>query len=174
MTNGGWPTFQLLRHRRNEPQAFLYAFDLLELNGTGLRREPIEVRKATAGEHPCARAGVLATTIRPPARATRPCRHARSRCTETAGSLGVYGRARAVAWRDSCAPRNDDRSASSQIDDVIARIQERLLDVRSREARSIGGPDREPIGIGICRTCRPRSRSAIRSSRRRARWSPCG
>ena len=40
-------TFQLLRHRRNEPKAFLYAFDLLELNGTDLRREPIEVRKAT-------------------------------------------------------------------------------------------------------------------------------
>jgi bifunctional non-homologous end joining protein LigD len=33
--------------RRNEPTAFLYAFDLLELNGTDLRREPIEVRKAT-------------------------------------------------------------------------------------------------------------------------------
>jgi ATP-dependent DNA ligase len=29
----GLATFQLLRHRRNEPQAFLYAFDLLELNG---------------------------------------------------------------------------------------------------------------------------------------------
>jgi bifunctional non-homologous end joining protein LigD len=40
-------SFQLLRHRRNEPQAFLYAFDLLELNGADLRREPIEVRKAT-------------------------------------------------------------------------------------------------------------------------------
>ena len=33
--------------RPNESQAFLYAFDLLELNGTDLRREPIEVRKAT-------------------------------------------------------------------------------------------------------------------------------
>ena len=43
----GVATFQLLRHRRNEPQAFLYAFDLLELNGMDLRREPIEVRKAT-------------------------------------------------------------------------------------------------------------------------------
>ena len=43
----GVTTFQLLRHRRNEPQAFLYAFDLLELNGADLRREPIEVRKAT-------------------------------------------------------------------------------------------------------------------------------
>jgi bifunctional non-homologous end joining protein LigD len=37
----------VLRHRRNEPEAFLYAFDLLELNATDLRREPIEVRKAT-------------------------------------------------------------------------------------------------------------------------------
>jgi bifunctional non-homologous end joining protein LigD len=44
---GGLATFQLLRHRRNEPQAFIYAFDLLELNGADLRREPIEVRKAT-------------------------------------------------------------------------------------------------------------------------------
>jgi bifunctional non-homologous end joining protein LigD len=43
----GLATFQLLRHRRNEPRAFLYAFDLLELDGTDLRREPIEVRKAT-------------------------------------------------------------------------------------------------------------------------------
>ena len=43
----GLAAFQVLRHRRNEPQAFLYAFDLLELNGTDLRREPIEVRKAT-------------------------------------------------------------------------------------------------------------------------------
>ena len=39
--------FRLLRHRRNEPQAFLYAFDLLELDGADMRREPIEVRKAT-------------------------------------------------------------------------------------------------------------------------------
>ena len=43
----GVAAFQLLRHRRNEPKAILYAFDLLELNGADLRREPIEVRKAT-------------------------------------------------------------------------------------------------------------------------------
>jgi bifunctional non-homologous end joining protein LigD len=43
----GLATFQLLHRRRNEGQAFLYAFDLLELDGTDMRREPIEVRKAT-------------------------------------------------------------------------------------------------------------------------------
>jgi bifunctional non-homologous end joining protein LigD len=43
----GLAVFHVLRKRRNEAQAFLYAFDLLELNGTDLRREPIEVRKAT-------------------------------------------------------------------------------------------------------------------------------
>jgi bifunctional non-homologous end joining protein LigD len=43
----GVAAFQLLRHRRNAPQAFLYAYDHLELNGTDLRKEPIEVRKAT-------------------------------------------------------------------------------------------------------------------------------
>ena len=45
--DNGVAAFQLLRHRRNEPKAFLYAFDLLELNGTDLRREPIDLRKAT-------------------------------------------------------------------------------------------------------------------------------
>ena len=43
----GVTSFQLRRHRRNEPQAFLFAFDVLELNGADSRREPIEVRKAT-------------------------------------------------------------------------------------------------------------------------------
>ena len=43
----GVARFDVLRRRRNEPQAFLYAFDLLELDGADMRREPIEVRKAT-------------------------------------------------------------------------------------------------------------------------------
>ena len=42
-----WPSSHILRQRRNEASAFLYAFDLLELDGTDMRREPIEVRKAT-------------------------------------------------------------------------------------------------------------------------------
>jgi bifunctional non-homologous end joining protein LigD len=43
----GLAMFQMLRQRRNEASAFLFAFDLLELDGTDLRREPIEVRKST-------------------------------------------------------------------------------------------------------------------------------
>jgi bifunctional non-homologous end joining protein LigD len=43
----GMAIFQKLRQRREEGGAFLYAFDLLELDGTDMRREPIEVRKAT-------------------------------------------------------------------------------------------------------------------------------
>jgi bifunctional non-homologous end joining protein LigD len=42
----GLARFDVLRRRRNETVAFLYAFDLLELDGTDLRRGPIEVRKA--------------------------------------------------------------------------------------------------------------------------------
>ena len=57
--------------------------------------------------------GRFTAPLRPRTRATRPCRHVRSRCTETTEPRGVCGRARAVAWRASCAPRNDDRSASS-------------------------------------------------------------
>jgi predicted CoA-binding protein len=43
----GIPTFQKLRQRRHDRHVFLSAFDLLELDGKDLQREPIEVRKAT-------------------------------------------------------------------------------------------------------------------------------
>jgi bifunctional non-homologous end joining protein LigD len=51
---GRWPAtgmacrpFDGLRYRRGDGTVFLFAFDLLELNGDDLRREPLEVRKAT-------------------------------------------------------------------------------------------------------------------------------
>jgi hypothetical protein len=73
----GVAAFQLLRHRRNEPRAFLYyAFDLLELNGTDLRREPIEVRKATLASQPGSRRAEKPRTGA--WRTTRPCPSKRS------------------------------------------------------------------------------------------------
>ena len=41
----GVASFELLRYHRHDQHAFLYAFDLIELNGEDLRREPIERRK---------------------------------------------------------------------------------------------------------------------------------
>jgi bifunctional non-homologous end joining protein LigD len=47
----GLAVFDLLRSGpQRKPDAFLYAFDLLELNGQDLRREPIEVRKAALAD----------------------------------------------------------------------------------------------------------------------------
>jgi len=43
----GVASFNLIRYRRHDDSTFLYAFDLIELNGDDLRREPLEVRKAT-------------------------------------------------------------------------------------------------------------------------------
>jgi hypothetical protein len=43
----GMATFDKLRHRSHDPEVFLVAFDLLELDGQDLRREPLEVRKQT-------------------------------------------------------------------------------------------------------------------------------
>jgi bifunctional non-homologous end joining protein LigD len=36
-----------IRYRRHDGDVFLYAFDLIELNGDDMRRNPLEVRKAT-------------------------------------------------------------------------------------------------------------------------------
>ena len=35
-----------IRYRRHDDEVFLYAFDLIELNGDDLRRDPLAVRKA--------------------------------------------------------------------------------------------------------------------------------
>jgi hypothetical protein len=39
--------FDWIRYRRHDGKVFLYAFDLIELDGDDLRREPLDVRKAT-------------------------------------------------------------------------------------------------------------------------------
>ena len=43
----GVPSFDRIRYRRHDASVFLYAFDLIELDGDDLRREPFETRKAT-------------------------------------------------------------------------------------------------------------------------------
>jgi len=41
----GMPVFDRLRYRHQDGAVFLFVFDLLELEGRDLRREPIEIRK---------------------------------------------------------------------------------------------------------------------------------
>ena len=45
--DNGVASFDLIRHQRANESIFLYAFDLIGLNGDDLRRDPLEVRKAT-------------------------------------------------------------------------------------------------------------------------------
>jgi len=45
--DNGFLSFDRLRGRQHDASVFLYAFDLIELNGDDLRRDPLEVRKAT-------------------------------------------------------------------------------------------------------------------------------
>jgi bifunctional non-homologous end joining protein LigD len=45
--DNGVASFDLIRHHRANDSVFLYAFDLIELTGDDLRRDPLEVRKAT-------------------------------------------------------------------------------------------------------------------------------
>jgi ATP-dependent DNA ligase len=45
--DNGVASFDLIRHQRANAGIFLYAFDLIELNGDDIRRDPLQVRKAT-------------------------------------------------------------------------------------------------------------------------------
>jgi bifunctional non-homologous end joining protein LigD len=50
--DNGVASFNLIRYRRHDDSAFLYAFDLIELNGDDLRHDPLEVRKFMAKARP--------------------------------------------------------------------------------------------------------------------------
>jgi bifunctional non-homologous end joining protein LigD len=43
----GIASFDRIRHQHHDGSVFLYAFDLIELSGDDLRRDPLNVRKAT-------------------------------------------------------------------------------------------------------------------------------
>jgi bifunctional non-homologous end joining protein LigD len=43
----GISSFDLIRYRQHDASVFMFAFDLIELDGADLRREPLEVRKTT-------------------------------------------------------------------------------------------------------------------------------
>jgi bifunctional non-homologous end joining protein LigD len=43
----GIASFDRIRYRHHDGDVFLYAFDLIELDGEDLRRDPLAVRKAT-------------------------------------------------------------------------------------------------------------------------------
>jgi bifunctional non-homologous end joining protein LigD len=45
--DSGIAQFNRIRYRSYDGSVFMYAFDLIELNGDDLRRDPLEVRKAT-------------------------------------------------------------------------------------------------------------------------------
>ena len=45
--DNGLASFERIRYRQHDGDVFLYAFDLIELNGNDLRRDPLQVRKAT-------------------------------------------------------------------------------------------------------------------------------
>jgi hypothetical protein len=58
----GMVSFDHIRYRRNDPSAFLYAFDLIELNGDDLRRDRCT---REAARNP-ARNHILCAVIAPP------------------------------------------------------------------------------------------------------------
>jgi hypothetical protein len=94
----GLAVFHVLRRRWNEPQAFLYAFDLLELDGTDLRRESIEVRRATLAS--------ILPLQRPPCR-RQPATGEVSRADADGGIQKVGDRTLAADGIDATATRRN-------------------------------------------------------------------
>jgi bifunctional non-homologous end joining protein LigD len=120
----GLAIFSTLRRRRNEPKAFLYAFDLLELDGTDLRREPIEVRKAT-----------LASILRKSRLGVRMNEH-----LEHPESVVVFQHACKMGLEGIVSKRLGSRYRSGRSLDWL-KFKNPEASAVKREARKIGGDD---------------------------------
>jgi hypothetical protein len=110
----GVPSFDRIRYRRHDASVFLYTFDLIELDGDDLRRDPLYIRKAT-----------LASLLKRAAPGLRMNEHIEADgppCSPTPAGW---------AWRASC------RSASLRhIVPAAHRIGSRA---RTQPARQCGG-----------------------------------
>jgi bifunctional non-homologous end joining protein LigD len=84
--DNGVAVFQRLRRKPSGKHVFLFAFDLLELDGQDLRREPLEVRKTT-----------LASLLRGCPPGVRLCEHIQHQDGAT-----VFGTPARWAWKGSC------------------------------------------------------------------------
>ena len=81
----GVSSFDRVRYRRHDASVFLYAFDLIELNGDDLRRDRLEGRKATLASV-LARAGQALSWL-------RDCyRRSRTDCRRGVGHLPLVHR----------------------------------------------------------------------------------
>jgi bifunctional non-homologous end joining protein LigD len=89
--------------RKGSRQAFLYAFDLLELNGQDLRREPWETRRAT-----------LASLLRNAADGIRLSEH-----IEVTDDTTIFGHACAMGLEGIVAKRRDRPYRSGRSPDWI-------------------------------------------------------
>ena len=103
----GLATFDMLRYGpREKPEAMLYAFDLLELDGEDLRRRPIEARKLKLEEVLSFRPSTTGSKRSFPNRSSRRERHPPSRAPRARrcrGHLPARLRARLRGYRVEAA-----------------------------------------------------------------------
>jgi bifunctional non-homologous end joining protein LigD len=53
----GLSSFDRIRYRQNDESVFMWAFDLIELDGDDLRLDPLEVRQIHPYQHHCENRG---------------------------------------------------------------------------------------------------------------------
>ncbi|HWX34606.1 MAG TPA: hypothetical protein VNZ53_45155 [Steroidobacteraceae bacterium] len=73
----GIASFDRIRYRRHDVDVFMWAFDLIELNGDDVRRDPLAVRKATLERILARAAPGIRFNEHLDEEAMRPCHHAR-------------------------------------------------------------------------------------------------
>ena len=131
--------------------AFLYAFDLLELDGTDLRREPIEVRKAT-----------LASILRKSRPGVRLNEHLEHDC-----GLTVFQHACQLGCEGIVSKRLGSRYRSGRSPDWLKFKNPEAPAVR-REAEEDWGrltnEDRSPASRGRIADASPMSRASLAAS----------
>ena len=95
----GLAVFERLRRKPSGKHVFLYAFDLLELDGQNLRRDPLEVRKATlASMWPRSDPASGSTSI------SRATAQPSSPMPASLASKAIVSKRKDSAYRSGCSP----------------------------------------------------------------------
>jgi bifunctional non-homologous end joining protein LigD len=114
--DNGVSSFDLIRHHRANGSVFLYAFDLIELNGDDLRRDPLQVRKAT-----------LASILAKPAPASGSTSTSSTRTARSYSAMLA-----SLGWKASRRSGRTRRIAPAASPDWLKMKNPGLLSVRNR------------------------------------------
>jgi ATP dependent DNA ligase domain len=144
--DNGVASFNLIRYRRHDNSTFLYAFDLIELNGDDLRHDPLEVRKATLASIVAKAGSGIRFNEHMEGDGPTVFAHACKLGLEGIVSNSAYRSGRSPDWLRGAKKRKTGANRNGDKLSLPFRLPHRCVGCRRRECHRAPGRRRGPAG----------------------------